>query len=391
MRRLSVRLGASSYDVHVGTGAVRALPRLLAPFRGRRAVLVSSPRVFARHGRAVQSGLRDVLAVRTLLAPDGERDKDRRGLARVHDGLARAGLTRDGLVVALGGGVVGDLAGFAAATYMRGVALVQIPTTLLAMVDSAIGGKVGINHPRAKNLIGCFHQPRLVVSDLAFLRTLPRRQLRSGAYEVLKCGLLASPGLVARLEKGPADPARWPSRFLEEVVAAAARIKARLVEKDEREAGPRRLLNLGHTLGHALEAATGFRRFTHGEAVGWGLLGEALIAHRRGLLGAGALADIARAVDRLGPRPGLRGVRTEQVLAAIGHDKKAGSAGPVFVLPVRVGRAAVVAGVRADEVRAALAALARPTLPPPGGRRAGPSARAAGSPPRPGPPTAVRR
>jgi 3-dehydroquinate synthase len=365
MRRLRVRPGGHVHHVHVGRGAARALPRILAPFCGRPAVLVSSPRVFARHGRAVAARLRRVLRLSTLLVSDAERDKDARGLARVHDGLARAGLTRDGLVVALGGGVVGDLAGFAAATYMRGVDLVQLPTTLLAMVDSAIGGKVGINHPRAKNLIGAFHQPRAVVADLAFLRTLPRRHLRSGAYEVLKCGLLASPRLVARLAAAPGDPARWPARFLEEVICAAARIKARIVERDEREAGPRRLLNLGHTLGHALEAATGFRRLTHGEAVGWGLLGEAFIARRRGLLGAGQLAAIARAVDHLGPRPALRGVRADRVLQAIGHDKKGGRAGAVLVLPRRVGRAVAVAGVREEEVRAALRALAGPNFPPP--------------------------
>jgi 3-dehydroquinate synthase len=358
MLEVPVELGARRYVVTVGHGAASLLPELLGALRGRRTVVVSSARVWSLHGARVERPLRALGLLSRVLVPEGEQHKSPASLAALYDAFLNARLGRDGLVVALGGGVVGDLAGFAAATYMRGVDWVPVPTTLLAMVDSAIGGKVAVNHARAKNLVGAFHQPRAVVVDPAFLATLPPRELRSGAYEVLKCGILGDRTLVGALASAPPGLQGWGRVEMEDAIASACRIKAEVVEKDEREAGLRRVLNLGHTLGHALEAATGYRRFTHGEAVGWGLIGAAAIARRRGLLTPARFLAIAAAVDRLGPRPRLSDLRPERLLSAMAHDKKATGAGLTFVLPVALGRVVVRSDVRASEVRAALRTLA---------------------------------
>jgi 3-dehydroquinate synthase len=385
-----VDTGARRYAVHVGRGVLDGLPALLTSLSPSDVLIVSSPRVWALHGRRVAPLLgrrRD-----PILVPDGESTKSRTWLARLHDALLDRGLDRKGLVLAIGGGVVGDLAGFAAATYMRGVDWVGVPTTLLSMVDSSIGGKVGINHPQAKNLLGAFHQPRAVVADTALLATLPPRQIQSGAYEIVKCGLLGDAALFRALQRDTVD--------VEAAVAAACRIKAEVVSKDEREGGLRRVLNLGHTLGHALEAVTGYRRFTHGEAVGWGLIGAAALSRQRGLLGPDEFTEVAEAVDRLGPRPPLSGLPPRDILDAAGRDKKGRG---TFVLPVAIGRVAVHADVSRGEVLAVLKELARR---PTGGSRAssswprgfapaaasaGPSGRGGGSRPRRRRPTAGRR
>jgi 3-dehydroquinate synthase len=320
--------------------------------------LVSNVRVFSLHGARVERALRGLGRATRILIPDGEAHKSRETLARVHDAMLKARLGRDGLLVAFGGGVVTDLAGFAAATWMRGIDWIPLPTTLLAMVDSAVGGKVGINHPKAKNLIGAFHQPRAVVIDPSFLETLPPRELRSGAYEILKCGLISDRTLFDAVQDAPVGLVGWDRNAVENAIASACRIKAEIVEKDEREGGLRRVLNLGHTLGHALEAVTRYRRFTHGEAVGWGLIGAARIARGKGLLSDAGYRSIAAAVDRIGPRPKLSDLRPQHVLEAMGRDKKFRSRRRVFVLPAGIGRVAIRDDVTATEVRRALAAMA---------------------------------
>jgi 3-dehydroquinate synthase len=260
--------------------------------------------------------------------------------------------------VALGGGVTSGLAGFAASTWTRGVDWVVIPTTLLAMVDSSIGGKVGINHAGGKNLIGTFHQPRAVVVDPSFLGTLPPRQLRSGAYELLKCAILDDRALFDALRRAPAGLRGWDRVELENAIATACRIKAAVVERDEREAGPRRVLNLGHTLGHALEAASGYRRFAHGEAVGWGLIGASWIAHSRGLLAEASWGTIASAVDHVGPRPRLSDLPPARILEAVGRDKKTRQGRTVFVLPTAIGRVVIREDVTRAEILRALRVMA---------------------------------
>ncbi len=355
---ISVELGERRYPVAIGHGLARMLPDLLSSLRGRRIVVVSNPRVWSLHGRIVERPLRALGQTTRALIRDGERHKSRATLDALHDAFLAAGLGRDGLVVAFGGGVVSDVAGFAAATYMRGVAWIPIPTTLLAMVDSAVGGKVGINHPRAKNLIGAFHQPRAVIADPAFLETLSPRELRSGAYEALKCGILGDRALFEALQKAPAGLRAWSRVDIENAVASACRIKAEVVEKDERESGLRRILNLGHTLGHALEAVTRYRRFTHGEAVGWGMVGAAGIARQRGLLANGAFEAIASAVDRLGPRPPVSDLAPARILDALSHDKKSRGTKATFVLPLTIGRVGVREDVEAAEIRRALRVMA---------------------------------
>lgn len=357
MIEISVDLGPRSYPIAIGHGLMASLPQLLAPLAGRQTMVVSSRRVWSLHGDRVAKALQRLGPFHRVLIPDGERHKNRRTLDAVHDAFVKGGLRRDGLVVAFGGGVVGDLAGFAAATYMRGVIWVQLPTTLLAMVDSSVGGKTGINHPRAKNLIGAFHQPKAVIADCAFLETLPARQLRSGAYEALKCGLIADRGLFQAMRAAPAGLEGWSRADIENAVASACEVKVGIVEKDEREDGLRRVLNLGHTLGHALESVTGYRRFTHGEAVGWGLVGAAWIARRRGLLADDAFDGVAAAVDHLGPRPRVSDIPAAAILDAVGRDKKAKNGRLTFVLPVAIGQVAVHDDVERREIRDALKVL----------------------------------
>ncbi len=358
MIEIPVELGERRYPIVIGHGLARLLGDVLLPLKGRRLLIVSSPRVWSRHGATVARGLRARSPAGPVLFPDGEQHKTRKTLGRLHDAFLSAGLARDGVVVAVGGGVVGDVAGFAAATYMRGIPWVGVPTTLLAMVDSSIGGKVGVNHPKAKNLLGAFHQPWAVVIDPAFLATLPAREVRSGAYEVLKYGVLGDRALFRALQGAPPDLREWNRTELENAIATSCRIKAYVVEKDEREKGLRKILNLGHTLGHALETVTRYRRFTHGEAVGWGLLGAATIARRKGLLKDAARDAIASAVDRLGPRPRMSDLAEGALLDAVSRDKKAEAGRVPFILPTAIGRVVLRDDVDRTEIRSALRAMA---------------------------------
>jgi 3-dehydroquinate synthase len=358
MIEITVELGDRRYPIVIGHGVARVLADVVPGLRGRPVLVVSSPRVFKCHGAAVLRGLRGLSVANPVLFPDGERQKTRATLDRLHDAFLARGLARDGVVLAVGGGVVGDLAGFAAATYMRGVAWVGVPTTLLSMVDSAIGGKVGVNHPKAKNLLGAFHQPRAVVVDPSFLDTLPEREVRSGAYEILKYGVLGDRALFRALQAAPPDLRRWDRPELENAIATSCRIKAEVVEKDEREKGLRKTLNLGHTLGHALETVTRYRRFTHGEAVGWGLVGAAFIARLKGLLSESAADAIANAVDRLGPRPRVSDLPVDELLAAVARDKKAEAGRVPFILPTAVGRVTIRPDVTRAEIRRVLKVMA---------------------------------
>lgn len=295
---IPVALAARGYRILVGTGAGAALGAELAKLRvGRRVALVSDATIQRLHGAPVKRGL--VAAgfdVTEILIPEGEQAKTLDVIREVWDLLLEAGCDRTSTVVAVGGGAVGDLAGFAAATYMRGVHFVQVPTTLLAQVDASIGGKTAIDHPRAKNLIGAFHQPRLVMVDPTALTTLSEREYRSGLAEVIKHGIVLDADYFADLERSLPALLRRDLDVLERVVAGSCRIKARIVERDEQEAELRHVLNYGHTIGHAIEAATGFDRYTHGEAVSLGIVAEARLAERLGL---STSATTTRQVDLL--------------------------------------------------------------------------------------------
>ena len=337
--------GGMNYPIHFGSGPnAGILAHLTALERAGRnqAVLIDSTlaRLQGARLRAFFSGLP------WLRLSAGETAKSMTGFARVLDFLARQQIDRSGVLWIVGGGVTGDLGGFAAATYLRGIDCIQVPTTLLAMVDSSVGGKTGINLPAGKNLAGAFHPPRAVFIATDFLRTLPRREFAAGTAEIIKAGLLGDAGLFAELERAPLTPG---SRRLPAIIRRSCRLKMRIVRADEREqaaAGGRALLNLGHTFGHAIEQVTRFRTYRHGEAVAIGLVGAALLSQKLGLLSATAVQRVRRTVaaHRLPvrlraplPLPALR--------CALAHDKKNRGGRPRFIVLERIGRAVVRAGV----------------------------------------------
>jgi 3-dehydroquinate synthase len=357
---IPVNLGARAYRILVGTGALATVgPELAQLGVGRRVALISDPGILRLHGQPVRDGLRaagfDLIEV---ALPEGEQAKTLDVARTVWDRLLEAGCDRTSTAVALGGGAVGDLAGFAAATYMRGMNLVQVPTTLLAQVDASIGGKTAIDHPRAKNLIGAFHQPRLVVVDPAVLRTLPEREYRSGLAEVVKHGIVLDGRYFADLERSLPALLGRDVPTLERVVAGSCRLKASVVERDEQEAELRHVLNYGHTIGHALEAVTRYGRWAHGEAVSLGIAAEARIAEEIGLATA---ATVKRQVALLGavglPVSGLD-IPSGDVLEALARDKKARDGRVPFVLAPEIGAYRIVFDVPRPAVLAALDSLA---------------------------------
>ncbi len=343
------------YVVHVGAGLRRHLALALddAGLAGRR-VAVTSPRVWAAQGRHIRTVGRGSARI---VVPDGERAKTIRTVTRVHDGLLDAGADRGAIVVAIGGGVIGDLVGFAAATYLRGVRLVQVPTTLMAQVDSAIGGKVGVNHPRGKNLVGAFHPPRVVIVDPDALATLPAREFRAGLYEVVKYGVIASEPLLDLLDTRLDEVRRQRGDVLEEVVATCCRIKAEIVSADEREGGLRRILNFGHTAGHALEAASGYGRLRHGEAVALGMRVALALGVGRGVTPPGLAARVTTLLDRLGPVPSVATLRRSAVLSAVTRDKKVVNRTLHFIAAGDAGTTTTLTDVSAGELGDALSAI----------------------------------
>jgi 3-dehydroquinate synthase len=354
-----VNLGPRSYRVLVGAGTLAQVgPELARLGAGRRAALVSDAVVGAAHGEPVRASLAGAgFEVAEVRVPEGEAAKTLATAERVWDAYLGHGLDRTSTVVALGGGAVGDLAGFTAATYMRGIGVIQVPTTLLAQVDASIGGKTAIDHPRAKNLIGAFHQPRAVVLDTQVLRTLPERQYRSGLAEVIKHGIVLDADYFALLEGSLGGLRARDGETLTRVIAGSCRLKAQVVEQDERESELRHVLNYGHTVGHAVEAATGFARFTHGEAVSLGIAAEAHLARRLGLAGPDTVARQVRLLEAVGlPVRGL-GASPEAVLEALGRDKKARDGRVPFVLAPEIGRFRLVFDVPRAAVLETLADL----------------------------------
>lgn len=368
MKRVRVEVLPHPYDVFVGGGALHSRRMNAVVPRGTAVFLISSEPVMRLHGDALRATLVSAgLEVRGERAlPDGERAKTTREWERTTAAMAEAGLDRGSVVVAFGGGTVGDAAGFAAATYMRGLRWIQIPTTLLAMVDSSVGGKTGVNLKAGKNLVGAFHQPRLVLADTRFLATLSAREFQSGAFEVLKCGLLSGGRLVG-LTTRTRGLRKASAAELESAIAAAVSVKARIVERDERESGDRALLNLGHTLAHALEAATGYRTFTHGEAVGYGMEFAVDLSEETGLASPKAAAAMRRAVHSLGARTPLDPSLASRAAAASLSDKKRDGSKTREILLARPGKP-VLHGLYADSlarlIRAWVAARRTPARAP---------------------------
>lgn len=358
MPRVIVRLPGRTCPIDIATGNLPTLAtRLIRLRRSPRGLLVVDARAWRLHGVTVRSAL-GPLARRFPVAvvPPGEGSKSLRRLEAIYSALHRHQVSRDGILVAFGGGVVGDLAGLAAATWQRGIDLVMVPTTLLSQVDSAVGGKTAINFDGVKNVIGAFHQPRFVLSDLSLLATLPRRQIRSALAEVVKYGVVADRGLFARLEREPRRLLDGDPTWLAPIVARCCRIKAGVVSRDERETGERTVLNFGHTLGHALEGSAG-GRLLHGEAVALGMRGAARLSVDLGWMTQGDCTRLESLLDRFGlPRVG-RGVRIEQALANLKRDKKVRGQSPRFVLTRGIGSVSVAPPIQASRVRAILADL----------------------------------
>ncbi|MEO8070582.1 MAG: 3-dehydroquinate synthase [Acidobacteriota bacterium] len=354
--RIEVTSERGTYPVVIGPGASRQLGRLLAAAGiGRQRLVVSSAPIWHLHG----SRLRQVATTANppALIQDGERAKTLATVSRLYDECVKRGLDRSAAIVSFGGGVVGDASGFAAASYLRGISLVQVPTTLLSQVDSAIGGKVGVNLPAGKNLVGAFYSPALVVCDPEVLRTLPPREFRAGLYEVVKYGVIASPALFRQLTTSLPAILGQDLRLLTQLVAACCRIKADVVMADEREGGPRRALNFGHTIGHALESISQYRRFRHGEAIAYGMLAAARLSVYRQSMAADDERALQRLIANMGALPPVTDLKIADALEVIARDKKVVGGRLHFVLAQGIGATVVAADVHTRELARAMAAI----------------------------------
>ncbi|HZT89685.1 MAG TPA: 3-dehydroquinate synthase [Stellaceae bacterium] len=366
VERLRVELADRSYDILIGGGLIARAGREMLPLLRRRQVVVVSDETVARHHLApLQESLAEAgIAYRTVLLPPGEESKDLAHFGRLADEILALGIERGTTLVALGGGVVGDMTGFAAAVLLRGIDFVQIPTTLLAQVDSSVGGKTGINTAAGKNLIGAFYQPRLVLADRGVLATLPRRELLAGYAEIVKYGLIRDAGFYEWLEADGEAVCGLAPEALSRAVLTSCRMKAAIVAADEREAGERALLNFGHTFGHALEAETGFgSRLLHGEAVALGMVLAFDFAVRLGLTAGQDAMRVRRHLEAAGlptrlAAIGLAGTPPERLLAHMGKDKKVREGRITLILPRAIGDAFEMRDAPLDALRAFLAEAA---------------------------------
>jgi 3-dehydroquinate synthase len=352
MLRVDVAAGTHRYPIYIEQGLTAQLGRLVeSSTAGRRQFFISSPLVWKLHGKAMS---RAVPRTEPILLPDGERYKQLSTVARGYESLIKLEADRGSGIIAVGGGVIGDMAGFIAATYLRGIGLIHVPTTLLAQVDSAIGGKVGVNHPLGKNLIGAFHHPAFVATDPVLLETLHRREFRAGLYEVIKYGMTSSRDLFDRISRDIDGLFSRKPEALVPVIGEACSIKAAVVSEDEREAGPRRMLNFGHTAGHALESVTKYRRFRHGEAIAYGMLVAAELAVARQAMPDADRQALARLIMQLGPLPPVGDLSTRDALEAVKHDKKVGDGTLHYVLCTKIGAWMTVSDVTEEELGKAL-------------------------------------
>ncbi len=336
-----VDLGERSYPILIGEGLLGELGKRVEALSPTRVVIVTNDTVGPLYLERTVSSFSGSVPVSSVVLPDGERYKDFHSVELVLDGLVRAGADRRSVIVALGGGVVGDISGFAAAIWMRGIRFVQVPTTLLAQVDSSVGGKTGVNLPAGKNLIGCFHQPSVVVADTATLETLPPREVSAGLGEILKCGMLGDESYLREIEENTGRIRALDHQALASAIAGACRLKARIVSEDEREAGVRATLNLGHTFGHAIEKLAGFGTWLHGEAVGCGLVLAADLSRRLGYIGPEDVERVRRAVESAGLPSRIPGLSASEAIAAMRSDKKSRGGHIRFIVMKPVGRSEI--------------------------------------------------
>ena len=361
MKKIPVKLGAAAYDVLIADGLLRDAGKLIRARCGTpsHCLVITSPRIRRLWGKPLEASMRSArLAFTVLTIPDGEQHKSLRTLEKLLLQMAAAGVDRSSLVIAFGGGVVGDVAGFAAASYMRGIPVVQIPTTLLAQVDASIGGKTGVNLPAGKNLVGAFHQPKFVLIDPQILSTLSQREFRAGFFEVIKCGVIRDARLFRAIERAPQSFLLRDPKLLMHAITASVKVKAEVVSRDEREGGLRRILNFGHTIGHALEAEGNYKRFLHGEAVAWGMVAASQIGVAVGVTSQEVAERIMSVVEACGPLPRVS-TEPSTILRLIQSDKKTLHGIPHFVLATAIGKTAISKDVPARVVRAAVTHLHR--------------------------------
>ena len=350
---IAVKTPSASYDVTIASGLLRTLhPRLrkLNQDRPFRPFVVTSPDIWALWSKHFLASFNEPPTV--LFLPSGERHKRLNSVESLAQQLATAGADRDSLLLAFGGGVIGDIAGFLAAIYMRGIRYAQIPTTLLAQVDSSVGGKTGVNLAAGKNLIGSFHHPQAVFADTDVLATLPSAELRAGLQESIKAGIIYNAKLFRYMEQSAEAILAGDPTALTRVVAASVRVKADVVGKDEKESGLRMILNFGHTIGHAIEAATNYKQLLHGEAVAWGSIAALSVAVARNTISEEDATRIVNLILRYGPLPRVK-VTAEKLVALTSRDKKNRSGIRSFVLPTAIGKVEIVRDVTEPELLAA--------------------------------------
>jgi 3-dehydroquinate synthase len=353
---IQLKTPSANYEIVIASGLIKTLPARLKKLKAGkpfRTFLVTSPEIWGLWGKQVIAAFGKQEQPTVLFLPAGEKHKRLRTLESLLEQLAAAGADRDALLVAFGGGVVGDVTGFLAAIYMRGVPYVQFPTTLLAQVDSSIGGKTGVNLEAGKNLVGSFHHPLAVLADTDLLKTLPAAELRAGLQESIKAGVIRDAKLFRYLEANADTVLSGDPKALTHVVAASVRVKADVVANDERESGLRMILNYGHTLGHAIEAATGYKQLLHGEAVGWGSIAATRLGLIRGLIDSTEAERITRLILRYGPLRRFK-ANAEKLVDLTSNDKKNRSGTLSFVLPQTIGTVSIVRDVtRAEMLEAA--------------------------------------
>jgi 3-dehydroquinate synthase len=356
MITLNVELGERAYPIHIGSGLIGQTELFAPHIAGGSVAIVTNTTVEPLYGDLLRRALAPLgKKVTTVVLPDGEVYKNWETLNLIFDALLTERADRKVTLIALGGGVVGDMTGFAAASYMRGVPFIQVPTTLLAQVDSSVGGKTGINHPLGKNMIGAFYQPQAVIADIAAFQTLPERELAAGIAEVIKTGAIADAGFFDWIEENIAALNDCNAETLAHAVKRSCEIKASVVAADEREGGLRAILNFGHTFGHAIEAGLGYGEWLHGEAVGCGMVMAADLSHRLGLLDADSALRVRRLVKAAGLPVTAPDLGAERWIELMEVDKKAEGGAIKFILLERFGRTQIT-GAPDEAVRATLAA-----------------------------------
>ncbi|WP_066632999.1 3-dehydroquinate synthase [Desulfolucanica intricata] len=352
-KTVHVELGERGYDIHIGENRLAQLSELLRNIpKNSKVILVTDQNVFNLAGEKVLGILQDAgFQVVPAVIPGGEGCKNLNTIAWLYDQMINYGLDRKSTVLALGGGIVGDIAGFAASTYMRGIGYIQIPTTLLAQVDSSVGGKTGVNLPQGKNLVGAFYQPGLVLADVAFINSLPEKEYLTGLAEVIKYGIIGDSELFSYLEDNLEQIKARESKCLIDIVERCCTIKAEIVGKDEKESGLRALLNLGHTFGHAFEALTGYEKFTHGEAVAVGMIYAAGLASGLGLLSDHEFNRIINLIKSFNLPASYGELSTQAIIGQMYRDKKSVGGKLQLILPTGIGKSKIVSNVTDEQIK----------------------------------------